>query len=151
MSEMLGNQYFLARKYSLAVPELEQTLLSDPGNIPVTKKLIVSYTQVGKIDESFNLFYHLVIENVESIINTDIILDDCPCPQIVENLQDSASEIVPQDSQILKMLGILWLYCEIEKSKYYFQEYLKIKGNDCRVKSILKILDEFILHHGELN
>ena len=92
MSEMLGNQYFMARKYQEAVKELEPVYLTDSVSKPIRRKLIIAYAQTGKLKKSLELFISLVKEDVEFIINADVIYDDCPCPEIVEKLKTKIKE-----------------------------------------------------------
>ena len=69
MSEMLGNQYFLARNYSGAAQELEKVLREDSKNKAIRRKLIVCYTQIGEIQEALSLFLSLAKEDIGFIIN----------------------------------------------------------------------------------
>ena len=68
MSEMLGNQYFLARKYSLAAEQLEKALFNDPGSKGIRRKLVVCYTQTGDIDKALQLFLSLIKEDIDFVI-----------------------------------------------------------------------------------
>ena len=79
-SEMLGNQYFLARNYESAAKNLQYALNIDPLNKAVRKKLVICYSQTGEIQKALNVFYNLIEEDIDYLINTDIVSDDCPCP-----------------------------------------------------------------------
>ena len=61
MSEMLGNQYFLARNYDGAAHELAGALLKDAKNKFIKRKLIVCYNQIGQIQKALELFLSLII------------------------------------------------------------------------------------------
>src|SRR5574340_573758 len=90
MSEMLGNQYFLSRKYCEALRELEESLLKNPSNKSIKKKLIICYVMAGKVYTALELFEQLITEDIYFIINTDPILDDCPCPEIIYEIENSS-------------------------------------------------------------
>lgn len=139
MSEMLGNQYFLARKFDLAKIELQSALQKDPKNKGIRKKLIICYTQTGEISKAQELFLSLIKEDVHFIVNTDPIDDDCPCPELVFDME---KEIVnnKNSKNFFSMLGILWLYCDQNKSVHYFEEAQKLDQKDPVLKSILTFL-----------
>jgi hypothetical protein len=120
MNEMLGNQFFMVRRYCDALKEFEETYRKNPTIKSVRKKLIICYIKTNRVKEAFNLFIELVFEDLEFIINTDPILDDCPCPDIIYEIENSI-ETDNQDEKTLA-LGMLWLFCDKNKSIKYFSE-----------------------------
>jgi tetratricopeptide (TPR) repeat protein len=140
MSEMLGNQYFLARKYDLARTELQTSLLKDAKNKGICRKLIICYTQTGEIDRALEIFLSLIKEDVDYIINTDPIDDDCPCPEIVFDLEKEIPNNKNSKNFTLT-LGMLWLYCDLKKSIDYFINAQRLATNDSTIKSILIFLN----------
>jgi len=78
MSEMLGNQYFMARNYFAALSELEKVFEKNPTNKSLKRKLIICYTQTNDLEKALILFNELVEEDIEFIIEADAIKDDCP-------------------------------------------------------------------------
>jgi hypothetical protein len=145
MSEMLGNQYFMARKYKEAVRELELVYLADSINKSVRRKLIIAYAQTGKLKKSLELFVSLVKEDVEFIINADPIFDDCPCPEIVEKLRTSPKENISPESNLYN--GILWLYCDSKVSLKFLNKSLKDYPTDEGLKDSIKIIKKSIQQH----
>lgn len=140
MSEMLGNQFFMARKYEEAEKELEEALSNNQNSKHIRRKLIICYTQTNKLNQAFSLFYKLAVEDIDFIMSADPILDDCPCPEIVTYLKDNAPEDTKKVLNELKMLGILWLYCDPNKSYKYFKDYLKLDPNDSKIAHLIKLL-----------
>ena len=133
MSEMLGNQYFMARKYQEAVKELEPIYLNDPGNKNVSRKLIIGYIQTGKLMKGLELFTSLVKEDISFIVNADPIFDDCPCSEIIKELQPSPNDTITPDLNIYN--GIIWLYCDpiisikyLKKAFFDFPDNLGLKS-----------------------
>ncbi len=116
MSEMLGNQYFMARNYAEAEAELEP-LLSGNASKGVRRKLVICYTQNGKLRKALDLFNELITEDIEYITSADPVKDDCPCPELVKNIEKFELDN-SKDYLILK--GILWLFCDYEKSLFNF-------------------------------
>ena len=143
MSEMLGNQYFLSRNYVNAAKNLQYALDIDPSNKAIRKKIIICYSQTGEIQKAFNVFYNLIVEDIDCIINTDIVADDCPCPDLVKHY----GKIFPYEENSIDlklMLGILWLYCEVQTSLNFFKSVLEEHPNDERLKSISSMIEEKI-------
>jgi len=138
MSEMLGNQYFMARKYKDAVKELEPIYLKNPINKSIRRKLIVGYTQTGKLINALELFNSLVQEDVGYIIKADPIDDDCPCPEIVKQLRVSSKEISSPDINIYN--GILWLYCDPKISLEFFNNALIDFPENEGLKKSIKVI-----------
>ena len=142
MSEMLGNQYFMARNYSEAVKELEPCLIEDQTNKGIKRKLIVCYTQTGKVQKAIDMFEDLIIQDIEFIITADAIKDDCPCPDLVVKIEKSRS-INYKSLDYFLILGIIWLYCDVQKSLEYFYEAQNLERND-RINSIIEKIEEYL-------
>jgi hypothetical protein len=139
MSEMLGNQYFLARKYSLAATELEKALLKEPTNKCIRRKLIICNIQKGNINRALELFVSLIEEDIYFIIDADPIRDDCPCPELVYDLETQIEDYKHTLDYNLK-LGMIWLFCDIKKSIHYFNECQRLDTENHFVKKILSYL-----------
>lgn len=139
MSEMLGNYHFLVRNYSSAIKPLEKLIEVEPGAKKAKKKLIVCYTQTDQLEKALNLFSDLIREDVDFIINTNPETEDCPCPHLTKDLESGLIE--RDDEYKLEVeLGILWLYCDKEKSLEYFQKAAQQNPADKRFTSIIEIL-----------
>lgn len=135
MHEMLGNQYFLVRKYPEARNELELALKDNPTALSIKKKLIICHIQTASISRALNLFYEVISENIDSIINTDPIIENCPCPQLIYELENT---MLPMNSELQALsLGMLWLYCDIHQSLKYFT---MLSSTDQRIRAIIKQL-----------
>ena len=140
MSEMLGNQYFSGRDYARAAAELYAALKSDTGNKGIRRKLIVCFTQIGDIGKALDTFISLIKEDIEFVINTDPISDDCPCPELVFDMEQKLGNSKDSiDFNII--LGMLWLYCNVAKSLYYFNRVLQIDPDFSKVKIILALIN----------
>jgi tetratricopeptide (TPR) repeat protein len=140
-SEMLGNKYFLARNYENAAINFQQTLIDDPINKSARKKLIICYSQIGQIQKAFENFYHLVKDDIDYVINTDLIADDCPCLELTEKY----GNVLPYESgsyDMKLMLAMLWLYCNTEKSLNFFKRILIEHPADSRIKEIVSIIEK---------
>ncbi len=143
MSEMLGNQYFMARKYEDAEKQLEETLAKEPANKSIRKKLIICYTQTGQISRALQTFLSLIKEDIHFVIDTDPVEDDCPCPELVFDIEKS-SENKPSELARTEVLGMLWLYCNPEKSAKYFRKALTFQTDTQYLKPIMLIIDKYL-------
>jgi pentatricopeptide repeat protein len=146
MSEMLGNQYFMARNYSAAQQQLEEVILKDPLNKSAKKKLIVCYTQTGKVKEAIQFFNDLISEDIVFVINTNPIDDDCPCPELVEKIE--GQKLANSDSADYHLiLGIIWLFCDINKSIGYFIKAKEIAPGDKNIDFAVNVISDYLARH----
>jgi pentatricopeptide repeat protein len=121
MHEMLGNQYFLARNYFSAAENLEKALWKTPGEKTIRRRLIICYTQIGRIEKALELFLNLIKEDIDFITNVNLIDDDCPCSELIFDIENKAKSYSQSvDTNIV--LGILWLFCDIDRSINYFEQ-----------------------------
>ncbi len=137
MTEMLGNQYFMARNYKLAQEEFEKTFLNTPEQNAIKKKLVVCYTQTGRLKDAIKYFMEIVSNDINLILDTDPVKDDCPCPELIEKLEKQEEQL--SDAYDRRMvLGIIWLYCDINKSLKWFEQALEIYPSDAGIKLIIE-------------
>jgi pentatricopeptide repeat protein len=140
MDEMLGNHYYLSRNYGRAAELLDKALRVDPKNKPIRRKLIICFAQTGHVDKALEIFLSLVKEDIDFIINTDPVDDDCPCPELVFEMEHG--NVNNQESLDTRLvLGMLWLYCNLQKSFDCFIQASTIDENNKMIKSILALLE----------
>jgi len=139
MNEMLGNQYFMARNYLSAATAFQNVLKEDPTNLNARKKLIIAYTQIGKYSKAVDLFTNFINENIDNILETDPVKDDCPCPELVHSLEHLTKH-GNESFTTFETLSILWLYCDINKSIQFIEKALELKPKDEKANAILVIL-----------
>ena len=150
MNEMLGNQYFMARNYLGAATVFQNVLKEDPTNFNVTKKLIVALTQTSKFERATELFLNLIKEDINIILDTDPVRDDCPCVELAYSLEH-ISRLKERSFTTNQTLGILWLYCDINTSIKYFEKALELKPNDEKINAILIILKKKLIEISDQN
>ena len=134
MSLMLGNQYFMARKYEEALIELSDHYKDNPDDKTTQRKLIICNAITGKLDRALEIFISLVANDVDFILDSDPIRDDCPCPEVVFELEDDLT-IDKNSADYYKNLGMLWLYCDLHKSIEQFEHSLELE-EDTRPQGI---------------
>jgi len=139
MSEMLGNQYFMAKKYKDALAVFEECVQEDKANKGLLKKMVVCYTQVGKIEKAAELLNRLMEEGWDFLLDSDMMEDNCPCKELNLNIEAKYDVIVKSFDYFLA-LGVLWVYCNIDESIVYFKEALRLKPDNKLVNSILSKL-----------
>jgi tetratricopeptide (TPR) repeat protein len=139
MSEMLANHYFLIRNFSSAKSIYENILEKNLNNKAIKKKLIICYIITGEIDKALRLFTSLIQEDIDYIINTNPSSEDCPCPELISKVENE-DKFLSKKADKLAALGMLWLYCSLEKSLEYFKEAEIMYPNDKRFKEINLIL-----------
>jgi len=139
-NEMLGNQYFMARDYRAAEIELAPCLEKNPDSKPIRRKLIICYTQNGDVQKALTIFSGLIQDDIEFVISADKILDDCPCPELLD--KDANPEIEDIEENYLA-LGILWLYCDVDISLNYFRKALFVDSKNDLLKSVLERIEDY--------
>ncbi len=142
MSEMLANQYFMARNFSGAEKEFVKCLFQSPDNLAARKKLIICNTQTGNVPEALVNFLIIIRENIKFIIDTAKIRDDCPCPKIINHIEELDGGD-PNDTTTLIILGILWLYCDRFKSEEYLHLAMLARPADLKISEAYEIIQNF--------
>ncbi len=148
-SEMLGNKYFLARNYKGAAENFQHTLQTNPINKAIRKKLIICYTQIGQIQKAFDSFYKLVKEDIYFVIETDLVAEDCPCPELIAKY----GTVLPYESgssDLKLMLAMLWLYCNVTKSIEFFKQVLLENTVDSRIIEVVSLIEKKIKSTNKL-
>lgn len=140
MYEMLGNQFFLARNYQKAADQLEKALGKSPGNKAIRRKLIICFIQTGQVEKALQVFLSLIKDDIRFIMDVDPVADDCPCVELVYDLEKRVDPEHPSFRD-LTALGMLWLYCNPERSRAYFQKALRCEPDNPVVKSILALIN----------
>lgn len=143
MSEMLGNHYFLSRDFSQAIDAYSKAF---GNNIPnsVLKKLIICHIIKGDISIAKEYFLKLLKEDPLIIINTDINDEDCPCPELINSLEEKFYQTKSREDIV--NLAMLWLYCDVEKSLDYFKKASKEKADNSFTQKSIKIINQFTLN-----
>jgi hypothetical protein len=142
MSEMLANQYFLARKFDKAVPHLESVIRNEPHNERARKKLIICYCETGHVRSALELFYNVIQSNIKLIVDTDIISEDCPCPELLERMK-WYEEVAVNSFDFFCIMGMLHLYCDINDSLNAFNRAVEINSDDKLVQDIHDLIAEY--------
>ncbi len=139
MSEMLGNHYFLVRNFISAKSTYERILEKDPANKSIKKKLTVCYLTTGEVDNALNLFLSQIKDDIDFVINTDIHSENCPCPELISQIENE-EKLFKNENEKTTALGMLWLYCSLEKSIEFFKKAEVKDPNDNRIKEINSVL-----------
>ena len=108
----------------------------------IRKKLIICYTQVGQIKKAFQLFHSLIEEDIAVIIETDVIADDCPCPELVTKL--SSDENSSETLEKYLKLGILWLYCDSSNSLTHFEKASTLNPDEKLISSTINLIKTYL-------
>ena len=139
MSEMLANHYFLVRNFISARSIFENILEKDSTNKSIIKKLIICRVTTGEIGNALDLFLLLIKTDIDCIINTKTDSEDCPCPEIISEIENQ-EKLFKNEFEKLASLGMLWLYCSLEKSIELFKKAEIIDPKEIRFKEIASIL-----------
>jgi tetratricopeptide (TPR) repeat protein len=142
MNEMLANQYFIAERFRDACEQYKEVLNVNPTNSQVKKKLILCYIQIGNLSSALKLFMELISTSINTIIENEINIYNQPCKKMIHMLENMPSSIAEEDKMLI--LGILWMYCDVNISKKYFKKLNYTIPNDQNIITILTILNHSI-------
>lgn len=140
---MLANHYFLVRRYEDAELAFENVLAEEPANKFARKKLIICYVHNGKISKALEIFYQMIMDDIDFIIHTDVVADDCPCPELIEAFERKSNRAEYTSTNMLEVYGILWLYCDMEKSLTYFKKLHELNPSEKIYGGILDIYNAY--------
>ena len=141
MSEMLANHYFMIRDFKKAVDAYETVIARTGISKVIRKKMIICYVRTFQIEKALSEFIGLVNEDITFITKTDLRADDCPCPEIIAEIENDEVHFETLEKQLA--LGILWLYCDIKSSMKYLEIYLKEFPNNLGLNKAYQIMKTY--------
>lgn len=140
MSEMLANHYFMIRDFEKAADAYETAVSKCGMSSAIRKKMIICYIKTHQMKKALFEFFELVESDIHFLINTDLNSDDCPCPDIISEIERDEINFKDEYERMVA-LGMLWLYCDIKQSKIHFTKAWKIKQNDERIFQMIQLLN----------
>lgn len=140
MFEMLGNQFFLVRNYTRAAEMLEKALLVRRGDKQLRRKLIICYTQLGEIEKALAYFCDLIEEDLDFIINIDPVAEDCPCPDLLQNMKRLRNQN-RESFDFSVIMGILYLFCDAKKSQSYFRKAQALDPENPYLARVMEVIE----------
>ncbi len=118
MSEMLANNYFIVRNYAKA----KEIFLQLPDELRdecrVMKKLILCEIFLSEPYKALQYLLTILRRDPGIIVKTDIDTEDCPCRDLIIELEERTGYNNGDESNILS-LAMLWLYCNLERAVEY--------------------------------
>lgn len=104
--------------------------------------MIICYVQTKQLNKALSEFYKIINENIEAIINSNIEEEDCPCPEIIPEIEDD--KLFFDENEKNLALGILWLYCDALKSEYYFLQHQKVNSEDKIISQTIHLIQNHL-------
>jgi tetratricopeptide (TPR) repeat protein len=83
MSEMLGNRYFIAGKFELALRHLQAVVGESPGNARSRKKLVICCLATGKLNDALSHFCELFEDAPALALAAELEEELCPCEKLI--------------------------------------------------------------------
>jgi len=141
MCEMLANHHFMIRNYLDATITFEKVIAKGGASKSIRKKIIICYVILFQIEKAIHEFLSLIQEDITFITDTNLQDEDCPCPELISEIE--INKINFSDKEKKMALGILWLYCDLDTSLRYFEEYHKEYGQNIKINEIISIIKTF--------
>lgn len=105
MSEMLANQYFLARRYQRALPLFRALLIHSLDAVHLQNKLLICYLQTEQFGAALVLCLEILRADPSALIGTDPDGERFPCQELADR------QPPPHSTSELNQLALLYLYC----------------------------------------
>jgi len=137
---MLGNQYYITKKFNLALSEFEKVLLKHPKNNCAKKKLVICNIKLGLIRKAFDDFYYLLMNNINCLLKCDFAKDECPCVEIIYDIESYQCKL--NDFEKNLALGMLWISLNIEESIEYFNKVLNYERKFRKIFNVITKLNQ---------
>lgn len=144
MCEMLANHYFLVHNFPSAKSIYNSIWEKEPNNKVIVKKLIICCIATGEYKKALDLFLPLIRTDIDLILSTDSNSDDCPCPQLINQIEKE-EKLFESNIDKLTALGMLWLYCNPSESLNYFRKVSDLAPEDERYSKILNIIKNKVI------
>jgi tetratricopeptide (TPR) repeat protein len=139
MSEMLANHYFMIRNFEKAVKSYESVVFAKSNSKSIRKKMIICYVKTFQVEKAFDEFYKLVEEDIAFITKTNLITDDCPCPDIIAEIERNEIDFKDKYEKLIA-LGILYLYCDKKESLVHFAKAYQINQRNIHLYKLIQLL-----------
>lgn len=115
---MLANNYFIVRDYAKA----KETFLRLPEELRddcrVMKKLILCEIFLSEPRKALDYLLVILRRDPEIIVKTDIDTEDCPCRDLIIELEERTGYSDGDERNVLS-LAMLWLYCNVNRAIDY--------------------------------
>ena len=118
MSEMLANNYFIVRDYAKAREVFLQLPEPVRDDCRVLKKLILCEIFLSQPYKALHYLLTILRRDPAIIIKIDIDTEDCPCRDLIIELEERAGYSDGDERSILS-LAMLWLYCNLQRAMEY--------------------------------
>lgn len=146
MNEMLGNHYFLTKRYKEAIPQYKMSLEKFPNNLFIKKKLIICLLNEGETEAAIKEFTEILDnEDIGKLLEVRKEEDECSCKQMIFELENNPSKI--SDIDRCKILGILWLFCNSFSSLKYFEKLQVEFPKNSIYEEILNNIKRIVTHN----
>lgn len=142
MSEMLANHYFMIRNFNTAIELYERVVENFGRSSSLQKKMIICYIKTNQIENAKQEFCDLVEKDVEFIMHTEFKNNDCPCSDIIKEIEADLLNLSSPEKDLA--LGIIWLYCDKNNSIYFLEKYLSKNQYDLRIAKSLQKIKNYI-------
>ena len=85
MDRMLGNQYFMARNYSEAIPWLEKASEKYPEDLRIIRKQIICHIAAHSLDKAISILKKHAHQFSDMLFRNGLADANCPCPDLLDN------------------------------------------------------------------
>ncbi len=132
----------MARNYAAALKEFQRCLENNSGNKDIRRKMVICLTAQKEGSNALDILLPLMEDDIEYIISKNPAYDDCPCEELIQLFENDPS-LSENSSDTALSLAIIWLYCDIRKSRTYFSVAKKYFPKDSRIERIIELINNY--------
>ncbi|MCG8607594.1 hypothetical protein MJD09_21745 [bacterium] len=143
MERMLGNQYFMARRFEDAIPCFENALRKTPSDPGIMKHLIGCYVMTGNIEGALHNLGDLLARGIAKGIDPLPDAEEDAFRQMLAEWYRKPPRTQSRFEYLLS-IAILTLLCEPELAPAYFKEAQKLAPKH----ELLREISEKVTSHN---
>lgn len=112
------------------------------------KRLVICYCETGHVKSALELFDKITRNNIELIAETNVVQEDCPCPEILERMR-WYEQVAANSFDFHSIMGMLNLYCNIDDSLAAFGRALDLNPENELIKKLINRIIAYQNVHSE--
>ena len=146
MSEMLGNRYFMARQFALALPHLQTAVEKAPGNARARQKLVVCYLAADMLNAALSHFIRLFDQAPTLALMADPDMEICPCRELLASFSQTMAGRQRTARDYLT-LGLLRASSDLPQAIDDLQRARDMTGEFTTLSDLIGRLENWHVHH----
>lgn len=139
MDRMLGNQFYLARKFSQAIPYLERVHKKYPKDVQTAEKLILCCVFTSQLERATSFFLNLLKHSALDAGGKESVQNHAKEKELFADWTMNLPGLLSAKERIFA-LGMIATFFDINLASCYFRKARELDPKDVQVHQILENL-----------